>query len=186
MADDDEFDDQAEIEHSTIFAGVRTTWSDVLVTVTDGNRAPFFNDGTSTTREIPENAGQGASVGSPVAATDLNTGDTLTYTLDDPSGLFEIDGNGQITVKTTDPPVSQPFDYEGSDQDYSMDIVVRDDARLEDKIEVKVLVTNVNEPPVISGDDMPTFDENKTGRVGRYTATGTRREIPSHGRYPGA
>ena len=64
----------------------------MLVTVTDGNRAPFFNDGTSTTREIPENAGQGASVGSPVAATDLNTGDTLTYTLDDPSGLFEIDG----------------------------------------------------------------------------------------------
>ena len=51
-------------------------------------------------------------------------------------------------------------------QDYSMDIVVRDDARLEDKIEVKVLVTNVNEPPVISGDDMPPRStRNRTGRV---------------------
>ena len=119
---------------------------------------------------------QGANVGDPVAATDLNTSDTLTYTLDDSSGLFEIDGDGQITIKTTDPPVDQPFDYETGTREYLMDIVVSDDGGLEDKIDVKVVVTNVNEAPSITrttGDDMLTFAENTaTTRVlRRYTAT---------------
>ena len=34
-----------------------------------------------------------------------------------------------------------------------------------------MLVTNVNEPPIVSGENMPTFNENGTGRIGRYTAS---------------
>ena len=179
VADEDEFDDIAFIQHLTTFDGDLVYWASVQVTVTDGNRAPFFNDGLETTREIPENAGQGANAGAPVAATDLNSGDTLTYTLNDGSGLFSINSStGQITVADTDPPVAQPFDYETGDLEYTMDVEVSDRTTdgLEDKIEVKVLVTNVNEPPIITrsdGDDALSYPEDTaTTRVlHRYRAT---------------
>ena len=171
VADDDEFDDIAFIRHSTVFNGELHAWPSVLVTVSDGNRAPFFEDGLETTREVPENAGQGASVGDPVTATDLD-GDTLTYTLDDPSNLFEIGTNGQITVLA-----DNSLDHEDV-QDYSMEVSVTDRTTdgLTDKIEVKVLVTNVNEPPVIArttDDDALSYPEDTaTTRVlHRYTAT---------------
>ena len=172
VPDDDELDDLASIRHVGSVDGAVVSWPLVQVTVTDGNRAPFFEDGLTTTREVPETAAQGDSVGDPIAATDLNTGDTLTHMLDDPSGLFAIDSSGQITVAITDPPVAQTFDYETGAQDYPMDVVVSDDNGLTDKIEVKVLVANVNEPPVISGDDAPTFHEDASinNRVSRYTA----------------
>ena len=176
VPDNDEFDDRAFIRHRTTFDGELASWPSVQVTVTDGNRAPFFEDGLNATRELPEDATQGAGVGNPVAATDLNAGDTLTYTLDDPSGLFEIDGNGQISVIVTDPPVTQPFDFETGTREYLMDLVVRDSGTLEDKIDVKVLVTNVNEAPSITrtaGDDTLSYPENTaiTRVLRRYSAT---------------
>ena len=106
-----------------------------------------------------------------MTALDLNTSDTLTYTLDDPSGNFAItlsnSTTGQITVAA-----NNSLDYE-IEQDYSMEVVVSDRAAdgLTDKIEVKVLVTDVNEPPVITGEAAPTFEENRTGRIGRFRAT---------------
>ena len=63
VADDDEFDDQAEIEHTTVLDGTTYRWTSVLVTVTDGNRAPYFEEGLDTTREVPESASQGTDVG---------------------------------------------------------------------------------------------------------------------------
>ena len=178
VADDDTFDDVAHIRHRTTFDGQEVSWASVKVTVTDDNRAPYFEDGLETTRDLPETAAQGATVGSPITATDLDTGDILTYTLDDPSGLFEIDSNGQISVSATDPPVAHPFDYETGTQEYTMDVEVSDRTTdgLEDKIEVKVLVTNVNERPVITrtdGDDALSYpEETATTRVlHRYRAT---------------
>ena len=171
VSDDDEFDDFTAIRHGTLYDGEVYLLGTVSVTVTDGNRAPYFAEGVDTTREVPENAGQGATVGAPVTALDLNTSDTLTYTLDDPEGNFEItNGNsttGQITVAADD-----SLDYE-TVQDYSLEVEVSDRAAdgLTDKIEVKVLVTDVNEPPVITGEASPTFNENTTGRIGRYSAT---------------
>ena len=171
VADGDTFDDIAFIRHRTTFGGDDVSWASVQVTVSDGNRAPFFEDGLETTREVPETAIQGASVGGPITATDLD-GDTLTYTLDDPSNLFEIGTNGQITVLA-----DNSLDHEDV-QDYSMEVAVTDRTTdgLTDKIEVKVLVTNVNEPPVIArttGDDALSYPEDTaTTRVlHRYTAT---------------
>ena len=58
------------------------------------NSAPVL--GSSTTREVQENAAESSTVGAAVVATDT---ETLTYSLDDPSGNFEIDAtSGQITV----------------------------------------------------------------------------------------
>ncbi len=177
VADGDEFDDVEYIWHwHNIDGRPFYWWPSVKVTVADGNRAPYFEDGLETTREIREDAIQGDNVGDPITATDLNAGDTLTYTLDDPSGLFAINGaTGQITVAITDPPVAQPFDYETGDRDYSMEVSVTETGvnGLSDKIEVKVLVVNVNEKPTVTGDTVLTFPENTaTTRVlDRYTAT---------------
>ncbi len=175
LADDDEFDDYAVIWHVASHGGENYVLGRVPVTVTDGNRAPYFEEGLDTTREAPENAGQGAAVGDPVTATDLNTSDTLTYSLDDPSGKFVINSStGQITLAGSD-----SLDYE-TEQEYSMEVVVSDRATdgLTDKIDVKVLVIDINEPPVISGDDSPTFNENDNinSRVARYTATDPERD----------
>ena len=167
VADDDEFDDIAFIRHRTTFDNVLLAWPSVQVTVTDGNRAPSFEDGNTTTREVREDAGQGDNVGDPITATDLNAGDILTYTLDDPSGKFAIDSTGQITVVADD-----SLDYETT-QDYSMEVSVAETSAnpLTDKIEVKILVLDVNEPPTVSGDTELTYPEDSTRVLERYTAT---------------
>ena len=175
VSDDDEFDDFTDIGHGTLYDEEVYLLGTVSVTVTDGNRAPYFEEGVDTTRAVAENAGQGATVGAPVTALDLNTGDTLTYTLDDQSGKFSINSTtGQITVAA-----NASLDYEVA-QDYSMDVTVEDRQTdgLTDKIEVKVLVTGVNEPPVITGEASPTFREDTriTSRVARYSATDPERD----------
>ena len=172
VADGDTFDDIAFIRHRTTFDGDDVSWASVQVTVSDGNRAPYFVEGTDTTREIPENAGAGTNVGAPVAALDLNSGDTLTYALEDLSGLFAIDSSGQITVVS-----DNSLDYE-TEQDYEVQVIVQDRTTggLTDRIDVKIRVTNVNEPPTITrttGDDALSYPEDTaTTRVlHRYTAT---------------
>ena len=92
VQDDDEFDDVATIRHkSTYFGEEYFLGSGVEVTVADGNRAPFFEEGVKITRTVPENSPQGTNVGEPVIATDLN-GDTLTYTIEDQvGGPYEVE-----------------------------------------------------------------------------------------------
>ena len=72
----------------------------VTISVNDvkENDAPVFED-ESYTRNVQENSAAGAAVGDPVTATDANEGDTITYSLADESGSFQIDSEtGQITV----------------------------------------------------------------------------------------
>ena len=78
----------------------------VTINVTDvselaeANREPAFNDGPSTTRSVAENTAVKANIGAPVAARDVDRGDTLTYTLGDEhrcSLSFDIDSTtGQL------------------------------------------------------------------------------------------
>ena len=164
VADDDEFDDQAHIQHSTTIYGEEYHWEKVLVTVKDGNRAPYLEQGLSTTREVAENAGPNTHVGAPVTGTDLN-GDILNYSLDDPEGKFDIASTtGQITVSDADSP-----DYE-DEAEYLVRVTATDPGGLTDDIEVEVLLTDVDEAPVITGQVSPTFNENATGHVALYTA----------------
>ena len=53
----------------------------VTINVTDANDAPIFTDGESTSRSVAENTATGNNIGSVVAATDADDGDTLTYTV---------------------------------------------------------------------------------------------------------
>ena len=180
LRDDDELDNVVPIVHHFNAYTPRGSRyfrleDEVEVTVTDGNRAPYFKDGISTTREVPESAGQDANVGDPVEALDLNTSDTLTYTLEDASGKFSINSStGQITVAA-----SNSLDYE-TNTDYTVKVAVSDRTTdgLTDEISVKVVVTDVNEPPVITGEDSPTFyeDTNISNRVARYTAADPERD----------
>ena len=165
--DDDEFDDLPEIEHILKVGSKTALGRNVEVTVIDGNRAPYFLEGTHTTRRVFESAGQDDEIGDPVEALDLNASDTLTYSLEDTSGKFSIDsGTGQIKVAA-----DGALDYETATF-HEFDVIVKDDGGLSDKIDFTVLVRNVDEPLEVTGDATPTFNENNNinNAVARYTA----------------
>ena len=66
-------------------------------TNTAGNTAPTFPSSTAT-RSVAENSAAGTNVGAPVTATDADSGDTLTYTLDgtDAASFDIVSISGQI------------------------------------------------------------------------------------------
>ena len=127
------------------------------------NRDPEFVDGQRTTRRVPEDTPVGGAFGDPVTATD-DDDDTLTYTLrGDDAGSFTIDGRtGQLSAKA-------PLDYE-SRANYRMEVRVADGEGGDDAIRVTVSVTNVNEPPLISGPVAMEYEENGEDAVATYAA----------------
>ena len=79
-----------------------------------GNSAPTFTEGETTSRSFDETIGDATAttatnIGEPVAAMDLDTGDTLTYTLEGTDSVkFDIDdATGQIKTRA-----GQAYDYE--------------------------------------------------------------------------
>ena len=70
----------------------------ISVTDVDENVAPEFASDEAS-RSVAENSDAGTAVGDPVAATDANAGDTVSYELGgDDAGSFSIDASGQISV----------------------------------------------------------------------------------------
>ncbi len=112
------------------------------------NANPAFDEGETATRTVPENSGEGTSVGTAVAATDSNGGDILTYALAGTgSSNFAIDLGGQITVAA-----GATLDHESAPS-YSLSATVHDgkddqgnaaDA-IDDTITVTINVTDVDE-----------------------------------------
>ena len=139
------------------------------------NREPVFNDGPSTTREVDENTAAKANIGNPVAAMDVDRGDTLTYGLlsGGDADSFDIDtGSGQLKTKA-------PLNYEEVDPpktSYMVTVTVSDgknadgtaapDDEVDDTIRVTIMVTDVNEAPAFA-DGTPTrmVDENTAADV---------------------
>ena len=119
-----------------------TNTIDVTINVmdVDENRAPVFTDGSTTTRAVAENTDAGQDIGSAIAATDVDTDDTLTYTLGGADAAsFGINGtNGQLQTKAA-------LDYE-TKASYTVTLTVSD-TKLTDTIDVTINVTNVNEAP---------------------------------------
>ena len=64
------------------------------------NNVPLFSDAT-TTRSVQENTAAGRNIGAPIAATDADTDDPLTYSLDAAGdSVFAIDSRtGQLRTK---------------------------------------------------------------------------------------
>ena len=150
------------------------------------NSAPVFPSTEDGRREAEENSAGGTAVRAPVEATDLNAGDSnvndpLAYSLSGTDeASFTIDeGTGQIRLAE-----DATLDYEGK-RSYRVTVEVTDGrdqngdddmAAIDDRQNVTITVTNVNEAPVITGDTTPSVKENSSSMVARYTATDPERD----------
>ena len=155
-------------------SAIATAANDVLPDL--AAKAPVFKP-KPTSRSVPENYASGDSYGDPpveypavgavVTATDAND-DTLTYTLvGADAGSFNIDQvTGQISVKT-----GTELDFEPK-ATYMVTVTATDPDGLSDSVDVTIKLTNVDEGPVIAGDDVSRdYRENGTGSVATLRAT---------------
>ena len=110
----------------------------VTITVTVINAPPVFSEGTITTRSVPENASAGTPIGDPVAATDEDSGDTLTYSLEgtDAASFDITPETGQITTRAA---------LDAGTKDTYEVTVVASDGTDEARITVTITVTSVQD-----------------------------------------
>ena len=151
------------------------------------NSPPTFPSTEDGRREVAEDATGGAIVGAPVAATDLNAGDSavnaaLSYSLSGRDATsFEIDAvTGQIRLAS-----GVTLDYEGK-RSYRVTVEVTDghdelgDDEDPDVIDarqnVTINVTDVNEAPVVTGEAAPSVRENSDRAVATYTGKDPERD----------
>ena len=106
-----------------------------------GNNAPEFTEGTSTTRSVAEDTASSQNIGTAIAATDANSGDTLRYTLGgtDMASFAIVSTSGQLRT-------SAALDYE-TKSSYAVTVSVSDGNGGSDSIGVTITVTDVNEQP---------------------------------------
>ena len=149
----------------TVSDGSLTDSITVTINITDvvENVAPVFTDGATTTRSIAENTAAGTNIGSPVAATDANTSDTLTYTLSgtDASSFAIVSTSGQLRTKAA-------LDYERKSS-YTVTVSVSDGNGGSNTITVTITITDVveNVAPVF------TDGATTTRSIAENTAAGT-------------
>ena len=117
------------------------------------NNPPTFTDGDSTMRDIAENTEAGQNIGTPVAATDQDPSDTLTYSLSgtDAASFSIVSTTGQLQTQAA-------LDHETKDT-YTVTVTVYDGNSGGDRITVTINVTDVigaapsvETPPVIPED----------------------------------
>ena len=106
-----------------------------------GNNAPEFTEGTSTTRSVAENTTASTNIGTAIAATDADSGDTLRYTLGgtNAASFAIVSTSGQLQT-------SAALDYE-TKSSYAVTVSVSDGNGGSDSISVTITVTDVNEQP---------------------------------------
>ena len=164
-----------ESRQITKMANVRSGY--VVLRLASNNNSPEFPDqdpdtvgdqSDTATREVAENTEAGENIGAPVRATDADSGQKLTYTLGvDSADVFDIDwATGQLKTKAaldeeTGPSYTvtvRATDPAGDPQASSAD------TNNSDEITVTIMVTDVNEPPDVTGDAAVSFAEN-TGNI---------------------
>ena len=94
-----------DVEVSATNAEGTSDWSNPGIGATNApgaNNPPVFPDGTSATRSVSASAPAGTSIGLPVAATDADSGDTVTYSLEgrDAASFAINETNGQLLTKS--------------------------------------------------------------------------------------
>ena len=126
-----------------------------------GTNAPEFPEDEDGMRSVAENSAAGTEVGAPVAATDKDADDTLTYTLGGADAdAFEIDSEtGQITVGA-----GTVLDAE-TRTEYSVDVTATDEGDNAVTIAVTITVEDVSLPG--AGDD---HDANSDEMIDRSEA----------------
>ncbi len=136
-----------------------------------GNTPPAFPTVEQGRRSVAENSAAGVSIGAPVTALDPQ-GDSLTYSLSGrDADLFDINAaTGQLVTKA-------PLDYE-SKASYGVIVWVQDgrdsDGNAHNETDaskyVTITVTDVNEPPLVTGSAMLVYTENGVDAVASYMA----------------
>ena len=122
-----------------------STSVNVDVTVTDANQAPVASNGTLTTDEDTAASGQ-------LNATDVNTGDTLTYTVGTGPSHGTIDLNATTGAYTYTPAAN----YNGPD---SFSFTASDGTLTSAPATVSIIVTPVNDAPVANGQYVTTDED---------------------------
>ena len=125
---------------------------EVTITVDDVNEAPEFPSTETGARSVAENTAGGEDIGAPVAATDDDSGDTLTYTLGVADLVFFdiVEETGQLQTK-------DELDYE-TKASYTVTVSVRDsrddsgvaDTADDDSIDVTITVTDEEEDGTVT------------------------------------
>ena len=144
--------------------------------------APTFDETGTVTRYVAENTAPGGDVGASVTAMAANTNETLSYTLEGTDAKYfdignDMDDKGQITVggaegkSSTDP----GFDYDDPAKKKRFSVTVKvevtgGDANQNAQVDVVIIVTDVDESPVVTDGDVaeipmtvPTYPEIKDG-----------------------
>ncbi len=141
--------DDYEVQVRATDAEGFSPWSDSGTTAIV-NINPTFDDGDTTTREIPENSAWGTKLGAKLAVTDPDD-ETLNFVLINSQGKhFSVDSQGFVTQ------AHNGFDYEAN-PDFSQtlrvhvhdgkDIYGNKDSSFDDYIDVVITVSDVDELP---------------------------------------
>ena len=126
------------------------------------NNLPVFSEGTSTTRSVARNAGAGTSIGQPLRATDADTGDTLTYSLEgaDAASFGISSSTGQVLTLAG---------VTLEERSYNVTVVATD--QVGDRATISVTITATDSPGTVSLS--PTSPE--VGNTVTATVVGPRR-----------
>ena len=111
-------------------------------------RGPGLFPNATETFPVSENASTGHRVGA-VAATDVDDGDTISYTISTHQMSSKINAaTGTITLKST-----ADLDYDDGDQSYTVTITATDSGTpgLTDTVAVTINVSQFDETPSLSG-----------------------------------
>ncbi len=150
-------------------------WSAAGTGSTSGpaNNAPVFSDATLT-RSVAENTGANQNVAAGIPAAMDADGDSLTYTMEGADAAsFTFDASARrIKTKT-----GVSYDHEAKSS-YAVTIRVSDGAA-SGTVAVTIDVTDVNEPPEISGQESLSFTENQATELVLTTYTATDPEDPN-------
>ena len=154
----------------------------VTVTVTDVNETPTISFPISSTITEDENTATTEIIATYVATDPDATTGTMSWDLQgNDAGDFTITStvNGTVNLYFAAPPNFEGPADTGTNNVYDVTVRVRDNGatRLQDTQGVAITVQDVNETPVISGDNSPDFAEieyDETSAVltiGAYSAT---------------
>ena len=127
----------------------------ITATTAPANTAPDFPASETGARSVDEGVAAGTNIGAPVAATDSDTGDTLTYTLGgtDAASFGIVAATGQLQT-------SAALDASTKDT-YTVTVTATDQGGLSDTITVTITVNAVSTLGPL-GDQ---YDANNNGRI---------------------
>ena len=144
---------------------VEETSANAVREAPETNNAPEFP--ASVEVKVKESVTGGGNVGDLVTATDADD-DVLTYSLSggaDKDAFGIVPESGQITVGA-----DTELDYE-TRTSYMVEVKAEDPFGRSDTVMVTIMVTDVDEPPMLEGDAaVDDYEENGTGPVATYTA----------------